>query len=71
MVRLGLRGRQVKIAQIARVHGCFSRVKQSAKLPTDPQTIKKPSDLLGSDGNRVTLRAIQVTPTGVEPVLPP
>ena len=38
----------------------------TASTTSNPQTIKKPSDLLGSDGNRVTLRAIQVTPTGLE-----
>ena len=32
---------------------------------------KKPSDLLGCDGGRVPPMAYLVTPTGVEPVLPP
>ena len=35
------------------------------------QKTKKPSDLLGSDGGRVPPMAYLVTPTGVEPVLPP
>ena len=48
-----------------------SLVRGTVSTLADPQDVKKPSDLLGSDGNRVTLRAIQVTPTGVEPVLPP
>ncbi len=35
------------------------------------QKTKKPSDLLGCDGGRVPPMAYLVTPTGVEPVLPP
>ena len=35
------------------------------------QKTKKPSDLLGSDGGSVPPMAYLVTPTGVEPVLPP
>ncbi len=38
---------------------------------TKARGIKKPSDLLGSDGGRVPPMAYLVTPTGVEPVLPP
>lgn len=46
-------------------------------VSSDPEPIsknqktKKPSDLLGSDGGRSPLMAYLVTPTGVEPVLPP
>ena len=38
---------------------------------TKARSVKKPSDLLGSDGGRVPPMAYLVTPTGVEPVLPP
>ena len=39
-------------------------------ISKNPKT-KKPSDLLGCDGGRVPPMAYLVTPTGVEPVLPP
>jgi len=42
----------------------------SEPISKNPKT-KKPSDLLGLDGGRVPPMAYLVTPTGVEPVLPP
>ena len=47
----------------------------SISSPAEPikgyHETKKPSDLLGSDGVRYLVMANLVTPTGVEPVLPP
>ena len=47
----------------------LSRIATEARFRFAP--IKKPSDLLGCDGGRVPPMAYLVTPTGVEPVLPP
>ena len=47
----------------------LSRSTNAARFRIAP--IKKPSDLLGCDGGRVPPMAYLVTPTGVEPVLPP
>lgn len=48
-----------------------SPIGDDPKPITNHHETKKPSDLLGCDGGRVPPMAYLVTPTGVEPVLPP
>ncbi len=54
-----------------------SRTPAGSPIATPAETIKgnpettKPSELLGSDGVSGLVIPIEMTPTGVEPVLPP
>ena len=66
-------GREIATALIPKSHSALIKrmVLENPGAATKRPETTKPSELLGFDGARWLLKLNLVTPTGVEPVLPP